>query len=444
MNPLRPSLLRQLRPAQWVAIDCACTALLALVYGLVFKEPADLHGIPYWASTAIVALAVLPAALRRRWPRTVLALVVAGGAVATAVSTSPEPPLAVAFVLYLIPLRFPRREALWLLGGTLLVTAAPLAAFASDPAHPVGDAFGLLLVSVLLVTAAWMIGYSVRQQRAHTAGLQEQAERRAREQLAEARRVSSEERLQIARELHDVVAHTLSLIAVQAGVANYVASAQPEEAARALSSIEETSRGALREMRALLGVLRAEENGAGPEQQDAVLAPGRGLAPAPGLVPAPGLADLGRLVERTAEAGVLVDLDVRGKRPRLSAGLDLAAYRVIQEAITNVIKHAATGKCRVTVTYQEDALALEITDSGSDADAEADGGGSNGSLGSSGGGFGRGGGLATGGSGNPATGHGIIGMRERVGMYGGEFRAAPLPGCGFRVTARFPLAGTEA
>jgi len=208
------------------------------------------------------------------------------------------------------------------------------------------------------------------------------------------------------------------------------------------------------DMRALLGVLRAEENGAGPEQQDAVLAPGRGLAPAPGLVPAPGLADLDRLVERTAEAGVLVDLDVRGKRPRLSAGLDLAAYRVIQEAITNVIKHAATGKCRVTVTYQEDALALEITDSGSDADAEADRGGSNGSLGSSGGGgFGSGGfgsgsfgsgGFGSGGSGNPATGHGIIGMRERVGMYGGEFRAAPLPGCGFRVTARFPLAGTEA
>ena len=167
-----------------------------------------------------------------------------------------------------------------------------------------------------------------------------------------------------------------------------------------------------------------------------------------------------------------MDLDVRGKRPRLSAGLDLAAYRVIQEAITNVIKHAATGRCRVTVTYQEDALTLEITDSGSDADGDANadvgadagtgtgtggggGGGSNGSLGSSdslgssggssgrGASSGRGDSLATGGSGNPATGHGIIGMRERVGMYGGEFRAAPLPGRGFRVIARFPLADAE-
>jgi signal transduction histidine kinase len=107
-----------------------------------------------------------------------------------------------------------------------------------------------------------------------------------------------------------------------------------------------------------------------------------------------------------------VDLDVRGERPPLPAGLDLAAYRVIQEAMTNVIKHAATESCRVAVAYQEDALTLEITDSGSGA------GGSNGS---------------------PAAGHGIAGMRERVGMYGGEFRAAPCPGRGFRVTAWFPL-----
>jgi signal transduction histidine kinase len=259
----------------------------------------------------------------------------------------------------------------------------------------------LLLENGLLIAVAWMIGYSVRQQHAHTAALREQAERRAGEQLAEARRARSEERLQIARELHDVVAHTMSLIAVQAGVANYVVSARPEEAVRALSSIEETSRGALHEMRALLGVLRAEPNGTGPGQPDA------------GLVPAPGLADLDNLVERTAEAGVQVDLDVRGQRHQLSAGLDLAAYRVIQEAITNVIKHAATDRCRVTVAYQQDALTLEITDSGAGWT----------------------------GSGTPAAGHGVVGMRERAGMYGGEFLAAPLPGGGFRVTARFPLAG---
>jgi signal transduction histidine kinase len=409
MDQIRPPLAQRLRPAHWAGIDCVVTAVMALAYAPIFGETADLRGIPYWVSPAVVAVAVLPAAFRRYWPRTVLALVVAGGAVATAVSRNPDlPPLAVAFTMYLIPLRFPRRDALWLLAGALLVTAAPLAALASDPARPVGDVVGLLLGGGLLVTAAWAFGYSVRQQRAYTAGLAEQAERRAREQLAEARRAGSEERLQIARELHDVVAHTMSLIAVQAGVANYVISARPQEAARALSSIEQISRGALGEMRGLLVVLRAEGNDAGPRRQDGA------------LVPAPGLADLGSLLERAAEAGVRVDLDVRGERPRLSAGLDLAAYRVIQEAITNVIKHAATDSCQLSVACQDDVLTLEITDSGS---------------------AGR---SASGSNGSPAAGHGITGMRERVGMYGGQFRAAPLPGRGFQVTAVFPLAGTGA
>jgi signal transduction histidine kinase len=409
MDALRPPLLKRLRPGHWVAIDCAVTAVMALVYAVEFTDPPYLPGIPVWA-TAATALAVLPAALRRRWPRAVLALVVTGGAALTALSTSVGPPLAVAFVMYLIPLRFPRPEALRLLVGTLLVTAAGLAVFGIAPhgifrPGGVANAAGLLLEGGLLITAAWMIGYSVRQQRAYLAGRQEQAERRAREQMAQARRASSEERLQIARELHDVVAHTMSLIAVQAGVANYVVTGQPEEAARALSSIEKISRGALREMRALLGVLRNEKTAVEPGaagNRD----PGR-------LVPAPGLADLDRLVERTAEAGVRVDVDVCGERPPLPAGLDLAAYRVIQEAITNVIKHAATDSCRVAVAYQEDKLTLEITDNGRGYGGKGHGG--------------------------PSAGHGIAGMRERASMYGGELRAVPLPGSGFQVTAWFPL-----
>jgi signal transduction histidine kinase len=407
MDPLAPPPQR-LRPARLVAIDCAFTALILLVC-FELKAVPFLRGIPQWSAALIVAVAVIPAAFRRRWPRTVLALVVAAEAVATAVSSSPVPPLAAAFVIYLIPLRFPRRDALWLLAGTLLVTAAGLAAFALAPhgaggpeTGTPGKAAGLLLEGGLLVTVAWLAGYAVRQQRAQAAGRREQAERRAREQQAEARRAKSEERLQISRELHDVVAHTLSVIAVQAGVAGYVIGERPEEAARALSSIEQTSRSALNEMRALLGVLRDEETGARS-----------GAA----LVPAPGLADLGGLVERAREAGVRVDLSVRGERPWLPAGLDLAAYRIIQEAVTNVIKHAAADQCRVTVAYQQDMLALEVTDSGS--------------------------GPAAGGGEFPVTaGNGIVGMRERAAMYGGEVRAAPLPGRGFGVTARFPLAGT--
>jgi signal transduction histidine kinase len=414
MDSLAP-LTRGLRTAHWTAIDCGCTALL-LAY-VVLKAAPFLHGIPQWAAVLIVVVAVVPAALRRRWPRTVLALVVTAGAVATAVSSSPVPPLAAAFVMYMIPLRFPRRDALWLLAGTLLVMTAGLAVFAVTPhaygpeTGTIGKAAGLLLEGGLLVAVAWLAGYSVRQQRGQAAGRREQAEQRAREQLAETRRARSEERLEISRELHDVVAHTLSLIAVQAGVASYVLGTRPDEAARALTSIEETSRSALNEMRTLLGVLRNEEtgarNGTRPGTQDAA------------LVPAPGLADLDSLVRRTDEVGVRVDLSVRGDRPRLPAGLDLAAYRVIQEAVTNIIKHAATDHCQVTVAYQEDTLMLEVTDNG--AGSAANGGGE-----------------------LPVAGNGIIGMRERAAMYGGEVWAAPLPGRGFQVTAWFPLARAAA
>ena len=398
----------------WIAIDCAFTVLMALVYEL--KATPFVRGIPGWAAVVIVAVAVVPAAFRRRWPRTVLTLVVTAGAVATAFSSSPVPPLAAAFVIYVIPLRFPRREALWLLAGTLLVIAAGLAAFAltphADGPEPgtIGKAAGLLLEGGLLVTVAWLAGYAVRQQRGQAAGRREQAGLRAREQLAEARRARSEERLQISRELHDVVAHTLSVITVQAGVASYVIGTRPDEAARALTSIEETSRSALQEMRALLRVFRDEEtgarNGTGPGPRDTA------------LVPAPGLADLDRLAERADQAGVRVNLSVHGERPQLPAALDLAAYRVIQEAVTNVIKHAATDRCQVTVAYQDDTLMLEVTDNGSGSAAGSDAG----EL--------------------PVAGNGIIGMRERAAVYGGEVRAAPLPGRGFQVTARFPLTGT--
>jgi signal transduction histidine kinase len=414
MDPLAPP-PRRLLPVHWIAIDCALTAVMALAY-YELKAAPYLRGIPLWAAGAIVLVAVIPAGLRRCWPRTVLAVVVTAGAVATAISSSPVPSLAAAFVIYVIPLWFPRRDALWLLAGTLVVTAAGLAVFAATPhsggpeTGTIGKAAGLLLEDGLLVTVAWLIGYSVRQQRGQAADRREQAERSAREQLAESRRARSEERLQISRELHDVVAHTMSLITVQAGVAGYVIGTRPEEAARALSSIEETSRNALHEMRALLKVLRDGETGAGHGAA-------RGTRYT-ALVPAPGLADLDSLVERTGQAGVRVDLRVCGERPRLPAGLDLAAYRVIQEAVTNVIKHAATDKCWVIVAYQQDTLTVEVTDDGSGSAAGSDA------------------------SELPVAGNGIIGMRERAAMYGGEVWAAPLPGRGFQVTARFPLAGT--
>jgi signal transduction histidine kinase len=210
--------------------------------------------------------------------------------------------------------------------------------------------------------------------------------------------------MRIARELHDVVAHSLTLIAVQAGVANHVADRQPEQAAQALSSIEKLSRGALTEMRALLGVLRADQGEPVAQRQNAA------------LQPAPGLADLEQLAERTAVAGVRVNLDMQGPLPDLPVGLDLTVYRVIQEALNNVVKHAAADSCQVRLTSEQGKLKVEVTDNGRGLGGQP---------------------------GDNTQGHGLTGMRERVAMYGGEFSAAPLPGQGFHVAATFPLAEAE-
>jgi signal transduction histidine kinase len=402
MDQHRPPLLRRvrlrLRPAHWIVVDCVAAVLMA---------PSNKVGslrCPLWVGLILLAMAVFPAALRRLWPRAALAVVVLGAAVATALDTRGYVPLAVGYAIYLIPLRVPRREALVLLLAALAVLAAGLGVYAANPAvlGDFGDTARLAAQDGLYVLVAWLAGFTVHQQRSYTAATRERAEREVREQLAQARRISSEQRLQIARELHDVLAHTVSLIAVQAGVANYVAETYPKEAARALASIEATSRGALREMRALLAMLRADGTDDTSVRLDA------------GLLPAPGLADLDGLVARTAEAGLLVELEVSGERPVLSAGIDLAAYRVIQEAVTNVLKHAGTDGCQVRVDYRQDGFCVQVTDGGA-------------------GGARAGAGL----------GHGLVGMRERVGMYGGRFHAGPLPGRGFQVTASFPLTGSE-
>lgn len=404
---LRPPLMKRLRPGDWVALDCVLAGALAAMFANTATKEALWYGQPRWWVVMLAASSALPVAVRRRWPVAALGAVTVLTAAGTALGANDQQPLAVIFVMYTAALRTSRRTGLWLLGGTLLATVAGAAAAAARPGAggTNGDVFNLIAANsvsltaatAVITTASWAIGYAVSRQRAYQAGLREQAERHARDQIAEARRASDEERLRIAREMHDVVAHTLSVIAVQAGVAGYVAVERPQEAASALSSIEQTSRGALNEMRALLGLLRA------PEQ-------------AGELGPAPGLASLGDLVRRTAAAGVKVDLLVRGERPALAPGIDLAAYRVIQEAVTNVVKHAATDRCQVTIDHGPGVLSLEITDHGPGP---------------------AGGGPAVGGGG-----HGIEGMRERVGMYGGEFHAGPRPGHGFRVTARFPLAGT--
>jgi signal transduction histidine kinase len=279
----------------------------------------------------------------------------------------------------------------------------------------------------------------------------------------------AEERLRIARELHDVVAHSMSVIAVQAGYGQYVIDSSPADARDALGAIQATSRDALEEMRRMLGVLRQQDAAAAPAPavtappaapgtaapaaaglpvapaaREAAAAGAPGVPGAPGapgapaagrgatgmtapLAPAPGLARLGRLIERTNGAGVQVSLECSGEARAVPAGVDLSAYRIIQEALTNVVKHAGGGaRCVVSLDYGEEALHIRVTD---------DGGGSLVLSPASPGALG----VPVGG-----TGHGIIGMRERANLCGGDFTAGALPGGGFEVNATLPLLGAAA
>jgi signal transduction histidine kinase len=270
----------------------------------------------------------------------------------------------------------PRRVSVPAAGLALLVEIMIGAAFLDHP--PVDTAVMLILVTV----TAWVVGQSVRQRRQNTAA------RRAQEAV----QVIQAERLRIARELHDMIAHSIGVIAIQAGMGRRVIDTQPAEARGALATIEETSRETLAGLRRMLVALRgAEPDGSAP------------------LAPAPGLADLHRLAARSAAAGVRIDVCRLGDPGPLPPEIDLSAYRIVQESVTNVVRHAGTDRCQVTVKRSGGALSIEVTDDGA------------------------------GGTGAPGTGYGIPGMRERVSLLHGEFAAAPRPEGGFRVTARIPV-----
>ena len=239
---------------------------------------------------------------------------------------------------------------------------------------------GVAVVTVI----AWLIGHSIRQAQAHAELRRAQA----------AAQTVMAERLQIARELHDMVAHSIGIIAIQAGAGHRVFDASPDQARDALAAIEATSRETLAGLRRMMTGLRRAEPGPGP-----------GQAP---LGPAPGLADIEQLAAMTLETGVQVDVDWHGSQEPLPADIDLSAFRIIQEAVTNVVRHAGTSQCRVLIDQQDGQLSIEVTDSG------------------------RGSPVA-------GTGYGISGMRERAALLGGDFSAGPRPGGGFCVTARLPL-----
>jgi signal transduction histidine kinase len=442
----RPPLTKRLGPRHWAALDYVVGGVFGLIllttirrgvvqaiespYGLV---PYHVLSLTWPLALFLVVMMVVAVGMRRRRPAFMLGLLLAGSVVVTAL-TGPEVGalayfLPVAYVLYLVAATYEHRQV------AVRVLIAVFATLLADGVllHLTGGGFipsGPIFSATLCVIIAWFTGYIVRQRRRYAVRLQDEA----------ASKAVAEERLRIARELHDVVAHSMSVIAVQAGYGQYVIDTQPADARNALGAIQATSREALDEMRRMLGALRqADESDASlrgnrddatPDTETAEAADGgsagggRGAGTAP-LSPAPGLADLERLIARTAGAGVRVDVTRCGQHRELPASIDRSAYRIVQEALTNVVKHARTSACQVLIGYGRDELVLEVTDNGAGLPA-----------------------MALAGDVTPrhdlqdaigGSGHGIIGMRERVSLLSGEFSAGPLPGYGFQVSAHIPL-----
>lgn len=357
---------RPLRTAELVVID----VLAAVAYALVVPGASRPIG---WLTWTLVGVLALGMAARRLAPAPVFLCVFGISVGAYALGLLSDPFLAAAYVLYLVALRHPGRQRAFTITVAVLSVAGLVLAMVSGGSAAVARVATVVL-GVVALGMAWTLGRLVRDRRL--------ARRRAAEQLAE--RAVVDERLRIARELHDVVAHSIGVIAVQAGVANHVMRVRPAEAENALRDIETTSRAALTEMRQLLGVLR------GPDP-----------------VELPKLSALPTLVERAEAAGVRVRLAVDGVR-ELPEGLELTVYRIVQEALTNVAKHAAPASCEVSVVGDGRQVRVSVTDDGSRA-AVGEGG------------------------------HGLVGMRERVLMYGGSFAAGPRPEGGFAVSARLPV-----
>lgn len=372
----------KLTPTQLIALDVLFAVVLMASNVVWWTLGTHRTGWPAWQTVLTCSLGAA-VAVRRLLP--LPALAVASVVMATDGALSLTGVLATALLVYGVAVARPTRVAAY---ACVVAGAAQLALMIPMQGITGHDYWGWpgMSQSLIVEAAAWAIGWSTRRGRAYTRGLVEQAEERAQLLLVE-------ERMRIARELHDVVAHSLSIVAVQAGVGHHVIGSRPDEAAKSLSAIETTSRDALGELRSLLGVLRDDD----------------GAEWLPG-----GLDGLNTLLEQIRRAGVQVELTISGHPHAVPRGLDRAAYRIVQEALTNVVKHARTSHARATVAYAPGEVALTVVDTGAGRTS------------------------------TPITeGHGLTGMKERAALYGGEVHAGPLSPHGFRVAARLPYAADE-
>lgn len=381
-----PVLTRQLSDRQLIALDAAAAGAYGLaLLTLAFRATANGGlAVPGPAVAAVVFAMAAPLAARRLRPALVFGVVLGASAIGFGLGIVRDGFIGPGFALYIVAIDegpIARRPTLGV--AAIAIVGLALLVAAGGP-RPVASDAGPLLVGIVVLAGSWTIGRAVRERR-RFAG-------RTAAQLAE--QAVAEERLRIARDLHDVVAHGLSLIVIKAATANHVIDARPQEAREALTAIEATGRSALAEMRRMLGVLRE----------------GDPVAETPDLAPAPGFDELSALAERVASAGVKVDLRLSGTEG-VPDGVALSIYRIVQEALTNVVKHSAPAHCRVAVSVVDGSVLVDIEDDGAHAglSERMDG-----------------------------SGQGLIGMRERVRALGGEFSAGPRSPRGFRVAARIP------
>ncbi|MEV5880336.1 sensor histidine kinase [Streptomyces sp. NPDC052101] len=363
--------------------------VVGLLVGAAPRASGTVHGVG-----ALLAVSLLVGVVRRM-PLLALAMALFGStaAVVGPPSSAHQSPaasyqgqflsyLAVDVVLGFIVATCARRASTAAVAVSFTVQLLVIGGFAHGDSLAVNGVIGLLALA-----ASCMAGLLSRERREHAVALRAQ-------EVAEA---VTAERLRIARELHDMVAHSIGIIAIQAGVGSRVIQTQPAEAREALRAIEATSRETLSGLRRTLVSLRQADRGATASEQSP-------------LSPSPGLADIERLAAATAAAGVRVDVRCSGEQRPVPADIDLSAYRIVQEALTNVVRHAGTGRCRVAIDYGDEELSVEVVDDGRGASGDG-----------------------------PDHGFGLIGMRERVGLLGGHLTIGPRPEGGFRVTARLPL-----
>jgi signal transduction histidine kinase len=369
-------------------------ALLLLGLGVTLKiaaqapDPEGANG-PVWVDVLITLAFFGPLFLRRRWPMGApLASVVVVGATSFADAGF----LDNNFVTFLVALgiscwfgmRPDRRRAL--LGWGALQVTSVVTTYNDPHTSSAGD----YIWSFVTFSVAWVIGFALGQRLRETDVTKRLAEQAELEREEQARLAVAEERARIARELHDVVGHSVSVMTVQAAAVRRLLEPDQEKEREALLVVEQTGREALAEMRRMVGVLRRPEEG-------------------PALAPQPSLGNLDQLLANAREAGLPVELRVEGTPTELPPALDTTAYRIVQEALTNAVKHANAERAEVVVSYRNGTVELVVSDDG------------------------KGGGDGDG------SGHGLVGMRERVSVYGGELEAGPQAGGGFRLRATLPV-----